>query len=154
MMFSKLTRRALGAATAAVLALGAAPAAGAAIITEDDAACTLTVTASERPFATANLPNAQAVPVSDGVFQYEISAADVPAMKARVPRDESGVRAANLRFLLNQCAAGQAGAASLEQGQPGGSVPEARATTAALNTTATLDSVIFGSLPTAIDVLK
>jgi hypothetical protein len=154
MTFSKMTWRTTCATAAAALTLGVAPAAGAAIITEDDDACTLTATASERPFITANLPGAQAVPVSDGVFQYEISAADVPAVKARVPRDELEVRSTNLRSLLNQCAAGRPGAASLEPDQPGEDVPEARVTTAALNTTVTLDSVIFGSLPTAIDVLK
>lgn len=154
MTFPKLTWRTMGATAAAALLLGATPAAGAAVITEDDDACTLTATSSERPFITANLPGAQAVPLTEGVFQYEISVADVPAMKARVAHDELKVRSVNLRFLLNQCAAGRSGAASLEPDQPGGSVPGARASTAALSTTVTLDSVIFGPLPTAIDVLK
>lgn len=154
MTLSKLMWHSLGATAAAALLLGATPAAGAALITEDDAACTLTATASERPFITANLPGAQAVPVADGVFQYEISVADVPAMKAWVPQDEREVRSTNLRFLLNQCAAGRSGAASLEPDQSSEAVPGAEASTAALSATVTLDSVIFGPLPTVIDVLK
>ena len=146
--------RGLGAIAAAALILGTTPAAGAAIITEDDGACTLTATSSERPFITANLPGAQAVPVAEGVLQYEVSVADVPAMKARVAHDEREVRSTNLRFLLNQCAAGRSGAASLEPDQSGEAVPGAEASTAALSATVTLDSVIFGPLPTVIDVLK